>query len=187
LEGETTTQKFNPGDSMLMPPSTATAAVAIIESTLPEKSFLLLRRASHPDDPWSGHFSFPGGRKEQQDSSILETCIRETREETGILLSPVSLVKTLSLEPAGRNYTTPLWVQPYLFKLKRQPLLELEQEEIQSACWLPAARFQNKELHSQVEMVPGSLFPVLPLEDYYLWGFTYRLLESILTPFANQK
>ena len=29
-------------------------------------------------------------------------------------------------------------------------------------------------------MVPGHIFPAYPLNDYYLWGFTYRLLRAIL-------
>jgi 8-oxo-dGTP diphosphatase len=172
---------------MLMSPATASAAVAIIESTIPEKSYLLLRRAAHPDDPWSGHFSFPGGRKDKEDASPLQTCLRETKEETGIILSPLSLVETLPLEPAGRNYATPLWVQPFLFTVEKRPEIQLELEEIQSAVWLTASMFNNRKLHKEIEMVPGTLFPVIPLDDYYLWGFTYRLLETILSTSADKK
>jgi hypothetical protein len=47
--------------------------------------------------------------------------------------------------------------------------------------------FQNIELHESVEMLPGHLFPAFPLEDYYLWGFTYRLLRTILLTDGKQK
>jgi 8-oxo-dGTP pyrophosphatase MutT (NUDIX family) len=165
---------------MSIQPQTASAAVAIIKSLNPQESFLILRRATHPDDPWSGHFSFPGGRKEDKDQDLLSTCIRETKEETGILLEADFLKQRLPLEPAGQNLQNPLWVQPFLFTIRNHPPLVLSQQEIQSACWLDAQQFQNIELHTKVEMVPGHIFPAFPLQDYYLWGFTYRLLRKIL-------
>lgn len=166
--------------NMFSPPQTASAAVAIIRSLAPSESFLVLRRVTHPKDPWSGHFSFPGGRKEDKDQDLLATCIRETKEETGILLDVGQLEQRLPLEPAGQNLKTPLWVEPFLFTIDSPPPLTLCRHEIQSACWLNARLFQNSKLHKNVEMVPGRMFPVYPLEDYYLWGFTYRLLQSIL-------
>lgn len=159
---------------------TATAAVAIIKSVAPCESFLVLRRVVHPEDPWSGHFSFPGGRKDDTDQDLLATCIRETEEETGILLDSDYLVRRLPLEPAGQRLNSHLWVEPFLFSLNNRPDLTLCPKEIQSACWLNAETFQNRDLHKNVEMFPGQLFPAYPLEDYYLWGFTYRLLLTIL-------
>ncbi len=159
---------------------TATAAVAIIRSLVPSESFLVLRRVVHPEDPWSGHFSFPGGRKDATDQDLLATCVRETREETGILLHPDQLEQRLPLEPAGQGSQHRLLVEPFLFTIENQPDLTLCQQEIQSACWLSVEQFQNTTRHRNVEMFPGRLFPAYPLEDYYLWGFTYRLLLTIL-------
>jgi len=154
--------------------------VAIIKSLAPRESFLILRRVSHPDDPWSGHFSFPGGRREDQDPDILATCIRETEEETGILLTVDQLLQRLPLEPVGNLLNKPLWVAPFLFTVPAPPDLILRQQEIESACWLSSRKFKDIKLHGSAEMMPGRIFPVYPLEDYYLWGFTYRLLRSIL-------
>lgn len=169
-----------------MAPQTATAAVAIIKTLCPKESFLVLRRAAHPADPWSGHFSFPGGRKEAWDKDLLATCIRETLEETGITLKPAHLLQELPLEPAGRNFSRPLWVQPFMFTLSAPPPLQLETKEIESGCWLDIASFRDPAKHRSVEMLPGQFFPAYPLDDYYLWGFTYRLLCSILH-MDNQK
>ena len=159
---------------------TASAAVAIIRSLVPNDSFLILRRVIHPEDPWSGHFSFPGGRKDVQDQNLLATCIRETREETGFLLQADQLQRRLPLEPAGQKSQHHLLVQPFLFTIENRPTLTLCPQEIQSACWLNIEHFKNTALHKSVEMFPGRLFPAYPLDDYYLWGFTYRLLLSIL-------
>lgn len=165
---------------MKMPPQTATAAVAIIRSLSPKESFLILRRTAHPQDPWSAHFSFPGGRKDQKDSSLLATCIRETEEEVGIHLAPEMIQAQLPVTPAGRNRKNPIWVQPFIFVVQDQPPIKLNPKEVQSAFWLNSEDFQDKKRHTDVELQPGRICAAFPLEDYYLWGFTYKLLELVL-------
>jgi 8-oxo-dGTP pyrophosphatase MutT (NUDIX family) len=159
----------------------ATAAVAIIRCEQPMTSYLLLRRASHPEDPWSGHFSFPGGRKDPVDSTLLDTCLRETREETGIKLEPDQLIQTLKPEPAGHNFNHLIWVQPFLFSLPKRPSIILDESELADSSWISAEKFATPSSHSKTEMIPGKVFPTYPLHDYYLWGFTYKLLLKIIT------
>lgn len=158
----------------------ATAAVAIIRCEQPMTSYLLLRRAAHPEDPWSGHFSFPGGRKDPIDSTLLETCLRETREETGIQLKAEQLIQTLKPEPAGHSFNHLIWVQPFLFSLSERPQIILDDTEIANSSWISAEKFATPSCHSKTEMIPGKIFPTYPLHDYYLWGFTYKLLLKII-------
>jgi len=165
---------------MTFDPQPASAAVAIIRSTAGGDSYLILRRAAHPRDPWSGHYSFPGGRRDQSDENLLATCLRETCEETGIVWSAAHLLQELPKTPAGHRLLRPLWVQPFLFRLADRPPLRLDTREIQGAVWLDAQVFQDPARHCQAEMLPGQLFRAFPLQEYYLWGFTYRLLCSIL-------
>lgn len=165
---------------MAFDPEPATAAVAIIRSTAGGESYLILRRATHPRDPWSGHYSFPGGRRDLGDHDLLTTCLRETCEETGIVLSAKQLLRELPETPAGHRLHRPLWVQPFLFNLAERPPLRLDTREIQGAVWLDAEDFLDPGRHCRAEMLPGQLFPAFPLQEYYLWGFTYRLLCSIL-------
>ena len=158
----------------------AKAAVAIIRCEQPTTSYLLLRRAAHPEDPWSGHFSFPGGRKESYDNTLLETCLRETMEETGIQLNSTQLVQTLKPEPAGHNFNHLIWVQPFLFSLSNRPKITLDETEIVNSSWISAKQFATPSSHTETEMLPGKIFPTFPLQDYYLWGFTYKLLGKII-------
>lgn len=161
-------------------PSQPAAAVAIIRVNTPEDSFLLLRRNSNPQDPWSGHFSFPGGRREEHDDDLLETCTRETYEETGIALTSKAIQAKLPARYAGSRVNSLILVQPFVFQLEARPALTLETREIQSYCWLTTQSFQQKELHVQAEVLPNRYAPAFPLEDYYLWGFTYGLLKNVL-------
>lgn len=60
----------------------AVAAVLRFDRGRPE--VLLMKRAEHPGDRWSGHVSFPGGREEDHDPDLLTTALRETHEELGL-------------------------------------------------------------------------------------------------------
>ena len=155
------------------------AAVAIIQAGIENRSYLILRRASHPEDPWSGHYSFPGGRFEESDRDLFHTCTRETYEETGVLLQEKQLATTLPTRAAGAGNSNLIWVQPYLFILENKPNLFLDTSEIQSSIWLQEQDFQVKTNHIEREMVPGKIFPAYPINDYYLWGFTYGLLLDL--------
>ena len=161
------------------------AAVAIIVATEPRPSILLLRRCQSPGDPWSGHFSFPGGRREEGDASLLATCLRETREETGIVLSDASLCQELPVTPVGRLMCIHMLVQPYLFQVAERPQVAVDPREISSAHWLEVADFRDERRHHMREMVPGMNFPAFPLEDYYLWGFTYGVLRRLFDDTAK--
>lgn len=155
------------------------AAVAVIICHSPHASVLVLRRVTHPEDPWSGHFSLPGGKREHKDRDLFATCVRETFEETGINLNEKDCIKPLTPQAAGNKLDNPLWVQPFLFSLSRRPELALEAKEIADYVWLRIKRFKELHRHQNVEMFPGELFPTYPLQDYYLWGFTYRLLSKL--------
>ena len=65
------------------------AAVALIfragADGAPE--LLFIKRAEYPADPWSGQIAFPGGREEPTDGELIQTAVRETREETGLDLA----------------------------------------------------------------------------------------------------
>ena len=156
------------------------AAVAIIRSLEPNEAILLLRRATSSRDPWSGHFAFPGGRRERQDASIYETCVREVCEETGIVLPPESLEYVLAPSYAGRNVKAPILVQPYLFEFSNRPEVIVEVAEIDSYLWIDTESFREKHRHIETEALPGRFRPAFPLGDYYVWGFTYQLLCSVL-------
>ncbi len=156
------------------------AAVGIIVCRRPVESVLLVKRIEHRDDPWSGHYAFPGGRREDVDETIFQTCIREVKEETGILLEPALLHQTCEPALAGRNVKAPILVQPYVFRIAEQPVVTIEEKEIARYTWLSTEQFRNLTRHQVVEVRSAMIRPVYPMDDYFIWGFTYGLLCRLL-------
>ena len=77
------------------------AAVAIVRAAVPDDSILLIRRAEREGDSWSGHWSFPGGRREPEDPDLLHTALRELEEECGIRLPREKLTFRRKRTPRG--------------------------------------------------------------------------------------
>ncbi len=78
----------------------AVALVLVPGSEGPE--LLLIKRTERDDDPWSGQMAMPGGRRDEEDHDLLQTAIRETREETSVDLGEAEVLGELDdLSPSS--------------------------------------------------------------------------------------
>ncbi|MGI6657243.1 MAG: NUDIX hydrolase [Desulfobulbus sp.] len=168
------------------------AAVAAIIAPRPQPRVLVLKRSTDPRDPWSGQYSFPGGRREESDRDLLATCIRETREECGLALSPDQMVKQYPVHYAGNRLDRPVPVTTYLFEIDGQPRIRLHRREFFCYEWLDLAYIADRDTLVRMPMSPhhpGLLFPGIPATEGVVWGFTYEMLMVVLTdryPFIFQ-
>jgi 8-oxo-dGTP pyrophosphatase MutT (NUDIX family) len=162
------------------------AAVAVLHAPRKEgcgESVLLIRRTERENDPWSGHWSFPGGRREPEDEDLIETALRELAEECGIVLGRECLERCLPLTAAGRRVGRVMNVAPFLFRARKELPTALDPEEAVEALWLPISLFRDPSRHyfTQVPRVsPERIFPAIELNGVPLWGFTYRVLSEWL-------
>jgi ADP-ribose pyrophosphatase YjhB (NUDIX family) len=161
----------------------AQAAVAIVRAQAPQESILLIRRSEHPLDPWSGHWSFPGGRCDADDEDLLHTALRELEEECGVRLLRQSLRATLAPVVARRRTPPYMLVAPFEFAVESELATVLDPEEAVEAVWMPLRRWRDPAEHA-LRPVPGMpshfLFPAIELNGVPLWGFTYRLTADWL-------
>lgn len=161
------------------------AAVAAILRDRPHGAeALLIRRASRPGDPWSGHMAFPGGQREPEDPDLLTTAIRETREEIGLdLTANAALIGSLASVPAvARGRRIAMSIKPYVFELIAEPLLTLN-EEVAEVIWAPLGPLARGDLKTTIPYrYEGNdvHLPAWDVEGRIVWGLTYRMLEALL-------
>ncbi len=167
-----------------MPPSFyAEAAVAAIVVRQPVPELLVVKRRDNPEDPWSGHYAFPGGRRDNSDSSLLTTCIRETREECGIRLAPEGMVKRYPVLRAGNRLRQSIPVAAYLFALETHPEIQLQRAEISCYEWIDLDYLSDSDNTLRRPLAPGHpdlFFPCIPVTEGFIWGFTYEVLMLVL-------
>lgn len=169
-----------------------TAAVAAIFRDLGDGAELFfIRRAEHPNDPWSGHIAFPGGRRDPGDETLLATAIRETREEVGIDLSADHhLVGRLPDVPAfTKTKRGLLVVAPFVFAV-REPVSVSPNHEVAETLWVPFRTLAGGEGKGTFEWTWEGKTLELPCmrvgpEKHVLWGMTYRMLETMLEAFST--
>jgi 8-oxo-dGTP pyrophosphatase MutT (NUDIX family) len=154
------------------------AAVAIVRARLPRESILLIRRSERQEDSWSGHWSFPGGRRDPDDPDLLHTALRELEEECGIRLGREHREAALPPVLARRRAGPFLLVAPFVFEVEVELPTVLDPREAVEAVWVPLNVWRDPTRHSlrAVPSLPGEwLFPAIDLNGMPLWGFTYRL------------
>jgi ADP-ribose pyrophosphatase YjhB (NUDIX family) len=168
------------------------AAVAIVHARSMEEglaeSVLLIRRTERESDPWSGHWSFPGGRREPCDRDLVETALRELGEECGIVLGREHLEASLPPAMAGRRVGRVMIVAPYLFRAPAELPTNLDPEEAAEAVWVPLSFVRDPARHCLTpvpRLPPGRIFPAIELNGVPLWGFTYRVLTQWLGLHSN--
>ncbi len=144
---------------------------------------LFIRRAERADDPWSGQVALPGGRREPADPDLLATAIRETREETGVDLTPAERLGVLGDLHPRTPTLPPVVVRPFVFALTARPAL-VSSVEVQRAFWLPLERLSAPGVRREMTLTVGGTvrtFPAYLIDDELIWGMT----ERILTPFLQ--
>ena len=166
----------------LSPSNSSDAAIAIIIDTS-QASILLIKRVEREGDPWSGQIAFPGGHKSQSDPTLLETAIRETKEEVGIELEPRHLLGLLPSLPAR---TRRVEVTPFVFHLTSQPGLNAN-FEVAEAFWASLAdlmkihpRKSGVEMNGRRLTVDSYLY-----HGHIIWGLTFRTLNLLLNRRQN--
>ena len=161
------------------------AAVSLVVRGREDLDVLLIKRAKRQGDPWSGHMALPGGRRSREDTSLLDTAVRETLEETGVDLnrSGVHLGRLGGVAPQSIHLPR-LSIAPFVFGVPHDTPAFVASNEVDAIHWVPLAQLASPSVRSTLEItLPTGLkqkFPSLEVAGEVVWGLTYRILTDFL-------
>ena len=132
-----------------------------------------------------GQISFPGGARQEGDKMLLDTALRESAEEIGLVPGEVEVLGELDdTVTAGSNYVVTPFVGlipwPYKFKVDGW-----EAEEI---IEVPILALMDKSSRRQeIETIGGREFTsyFYHYQGKIIWGATARILHQFLEIFAR--
>jgi 8-oxo-dGTP pyrophosphatase MutT (NUDIX family) len=157
------------------------AAVAmILRGGEEEIEMLMIRRAEHDGDPWSGDLGFPGGKVDFDDNSDRSAAERETLEAMGLNLDESLFLG--QLDDISGAYV-PVNVACFIYHLEEPANFEMN-SEITNYWWVPLSRFLEPERHRHVTFTYRNKHRARPVIDLvepeypFLWGITYRMIEQ---------
>jgi 8-oxo-dGTP pyrophosphatase MutT (NUDIX family) len=172
-----------PPKALDTPVSRRAAVAAVVRDASQGLELLFIRRAEYPDDRWSGHMAFPGGRQEPEDADLVATAIRETLEEIGLdLRAQGELLGGLDeIHAVAKGRPVDLGITPFVFRLHGKAQLTLS-HEVTSLHWLPLDELLGERHLSTFEYVHEGVplrLPCLRVEDVVSWGLTFRMFTSL--------
>ncbi len=146
-----------------------------------EISLLFIQKADQKGYAWANQMAFPGGHRDKNDKSTMDTALRELSEEMGILRENVEVIGSLghfqTINSKDIEAFVGIWNQKdeirhdpseiaRVFRISLKYLIDLHKE---------------KGFH---EMRPNVMELTYPYEDVIIWGVTakilYHLIEIVL-------
>jgi 8-oxo-dGTP pyrophosphatase MutT (NUDIX family) len=167
----------------------AAAVAAILRERLGTTEVLLIRRAARERDPWSGHMGLPGGHREAQDASLLDTATRETREEIGLDLSAharlLGVLPTVAARAHGRRIR--MRVTPFVFELGADEPIRAG-AEVEEVIWTELEPLARGARDTTFRLVLGDRTedrPAWNVDGRIVWGLTHQMLVSLFDALAS--
>lgn len=157
----------------------AAAVMVLLRSRGDGLEVLLGKRVDREGDPWSGQIGLPGGRHREGDGTLLETALREAREEVGLeLRDHAEILGHMALRAPGNLLQ--LLVVPFV-AFTREDLQPRVGPEMEATFWTPLQELPATWGRTTILTAFGDLsVPAYLWKGRVIWGFTYRVLEELL-------
>lgn len=168
-------------DARRLTPAPRESAVVIVIHPLENDAGITLIQRPIYDGVHSGQMAFPGGKKDEEDESLLHTALRELHEEVGLAL------------PTEKNYfmlneifipPSRLLVQPFATVLHETPVFTPSEREVAALVPIPLSHFGAKMKTERMDIFMPHIqqtksVPAIRYEDHLIWGATAMMLFEL--------
>lgn len=160
------------------------AVALVLQVRAGELCVLMIRRAEHPGDPWSGQMAFPGGRLEPEDANGFAAAVRETEEEVGLRLGAEDecLGRLSEVNARSRLRGLGMAVSPFVFRLRR-PVALSPNREVAEVVWVPLEFLLNGKNRETMVWERGGDSLTMPcyfFEGRRIWGLSLKMLDELM-------
>lgn len=128
----------------------------------------------------AGQISFPGGRREDNDESLRQTALRETKEEIGVDESLITLAGHIS---PLYLYRTDNQITPFVGFLQARPELTPNPVEVEEIITIPIPDLLSDSYRKREKWeLPYATFdvPYWSFHNVPLWGATAMMMSELL-------
>ncbi len=143
-----------------------------------EYCILLNKRTNHVEHH-KGEISFPGGSKDEEDATLLDTALRETHEEMGIRKEDIEVLGELDDTPTNSRFLINSYVGtiPYPYDFKPSAI------EVAEVLEVPVSVLMDESsIREEVRIIDGELVnrPAYSWRTHLIYGATARVLTRFM-------
>jgi 8-oxo-dGTP pyrophosphatase MutT (NUDIX family) len=156
------------------------AAVLMLVFPMDGRAHLALIQRNEYKGVHSSQIAFPGGKIELTDPTPLDTALRETGEEIGVMADSVEIVRQFS-----RVYIPPsnFEVTPFLGLVDKEPQFQPDPREVAEMVKVSLSDFlddANVVINQMSTSYSESIaVPAFKLSDKIVWGATAMMLSEL--------
>jgi 8-oxo-dGTP pyrophosphatase MutT (NUDIX family) len=149
----------------------------LLAAAAPEPYVVLTRRRADLRRH-AGEISFPGGRRDPGDATLIDTALREAEEEIGL---PRGDVQVLGELPSTSTFATNYLIQPFVGRIAASRRWRPSPREVDAVLELPVSALREGRTRTRLQR-RGFTFETdaYIVGEHVIWGATARILEHLL-------
>ena len=149
----------------------------LLAAAPPEPHVVLTRRRADLRRH-AGEISFPGGRQDAEDATLIDTALREAEEEIGL---PREDVHVLGELPSTSTFATNYLIHPFVGQIAASRSWRLSPREVDAVLELPAAALREGMTRTRLRR-RGLAFETdaYIVGEHVIWGATARIVAHLL-------
>ena len=169
-------------DRSILGYSEASILVIFINNYDKDESYILLTQRKNNLRKHAGQIAFPGGRKEIEDKTLLETVVRETEEEISLSRENYDIIGHFPKFYTGTGYV----VTPYIALMKElsnwENLIKPNADEVKKIFIPKSQQLLLPEYHIREKPPIKSSMSMtwrINYQNENIWGLTARVLVTL--------